>query len=359
MSTSAIPSNQWSPDQAKQWYARQPFLIGANFLPANAINQLEMWQADTFDPRQIDWELGLAEDHCGMTTMRIFLHDLLWDSDSDGYKQRIDTVLGLCEKHKIKPMLVLFDSCWDPHPKLGKQKDPMPHTHNSGWVQSPGAKALADAAEHPRLENYIKGIVGAFANDDRILAWDVWNEPDFINHDNYGQGGLGVELPPDEKRAHVAKLIPQVFDWVRSAGPVQPLTSGIWTGDWSSHDKLNPIQKTQIEKSDLISFHSYGKPEVFEGCVQALQRYERPFICTEYMARSIGSTFECILPLARKFNVAVLNWGLVVGKSQTHLPWRNWSQPTQSPPAGNLFHDIFWSDGTPIDPAELPVFKYK
>jgi hypothetical protein len=289
--------------------------------------------------------------------MLIFLHDLLWENDSEGFKQRIDTVLGLCEKRKIKPMLVLFDSCWDPHPKPGKQRDPIPHTHNSGWVQSPGAKALGDEAEHPRLEKYIKGIVGAFADDNRILAWDVWNEPDFINHDNYGQGGLGVELPPDEKRAHVARLIPQVFDWVRSAAPTQPLTSGIWTGDWSSHDALNEIQKIQVGKSDLISFHSYSKPDVFEGCIKALKRYSRPVLCTEYMARSIGSTFETILPLARKFNVAVINWGLVAGKSQTHLPWRSWKEIVTSPSKDEHFHDIFWGDGTPICPTEMPVFR--
>jgi endo-1,4-beta-mannosidase len=169
-------------------------LVGSNYNPASAINELEMWQADTFDAPRIDKELGWAQD-LGMNTMRVFLHDLLWKQDPQGFKKRLDAFLTIANRHKIRPVFVLFDSCWDPHPILGPQHPPIPGVHNSGWVQSPGADALQDAREYPRLKSYIEGVVGAFANDPRILAWDVWNEP---NNGNPARaaGGIGCNLLP-------------------------------------------------------------------------------------------------------------------------------------------------------------------
>src|SRR5579862_5386287 len=171
---------RWTEQQADAWYAKQGWLVGSNYLPATASNELEMWQADTFDPKRIDLELGWAES-LGLNTMRVFLHDLLWQQDAPGFQNRIDTFLSIAAKHHIRILFVLFDSCWDPYPHLGKQREPRPGVHNSGWVQSPGAKALEDASQYPRLEAYVTGVVGAFAKDPRVLAWDVWNEPDNLN----------------------------------------------------------------------------------------------------------------------------------------------------------------------------------
>jgi len=175
-------ASRWSEEKANSWYQQQPWLVGSNFIPASAINELEMWQADTFDPQEIDKELGWAQG-LGMNTMRVFLHDLLWQQDAAGFRHRIDTFLTIAAKHRIRPVFVLFDSCWDPFPRLGPQHPPIPGVHNSGWVQSPGANALKDAAQYPRLKEYVQGVVAAFANDPRVLAWDVWNEP------NNGNGG--------------------------------------------------------------------------------------------------------------------------------------------------------------------------
>src|SRR6266700_7331098 len=251
-SSSSTPS-RWSEAKANDWYQHQPWLIGSNFLPATAINELEMWQADTFDPQEIDKELGWAEG-LGMNTMRVFLHDLLWQQDSDGFRKRIDAFLSIASKHHIRPLFVLFDSCWDPYPKLGTQHPPIPGVHNSGWVQSPGAAALSDPAQQPRLQAYVEGVMGAFANDPRVLAWDVWNEPSNTNGGAYGK----VELK--NKRQRVLDLLPKVFAWARSAHPSQPLTSGLWEGDWSSPDKLDPIAGVQFEESDVLSFHNYNWP---------------------------------------------------------------------------------------------------
>ena len=180
---------RWPEQKANAWYARQPWLVGSNYVPKSAINQLEMWQEATFDPVEIDKELSWAEA-MGMNTMRVFLHDLLWQQDAGGFQTRIDRFLTIASQHHIRPMFVLFDSCWDPLPHLGPQHPPIPGVHNSGWVESPGAAALADATQYPRLKAYVQGMVGAFAvgafaKDNRILAWDVWNEPGVDNAGSY------------------------------------------------------------------------------------------------------------------------------------------------------------------------------
>jgi hypothetical protein len=341
---------RWPEKSADDWYQEQPWLVGSNYIPATAINELEMWQADTFDPQRIDLELGWAES-LGMNTMRVFLHDLLWHQDPEGFKKRIDTFLKIAEKHKIKPLFVLFDSCWDPAPHLGKQRAPRPGIHNSGWMQSPGAAALQDPAQYPRLEAYVKGVVGAFAKDQRILGWDIWNEPDNTNGSNYeaGEAPHKVEL--------VLALLPRAFAWARAAGATQPLTSGVWKVEASTFDEVNPMEKIQLELSDVVSFHNYDKPDIFEKRVISLQKYNRPILCTEYMARGNGSTFQGTLPIAKRYHVAAYNWGLVAGKTQTYLPWDSWSKPYLDREPTVWFHEVFRTDGTPYRQEEVEYIR--
>lgn len=349
LATPVAARDRWTPAQANAWYAKQRFLVGSNYLPANAINELEMWQADTFDPKRIDLELGWAQA-MGMNTMRVFLHDLLWQQDPEGFKQRIDTFLAIAHKHGIKPLFVLFDSCWDPHPDLGPQHPPIPGVHNSGWVQSPGTDVLQDPSQYPRLEAYVKGVVGAFAKDDRILGWDVWNEPD----------NPAPQYPhqPKEKAALVAKLLPQVFEWARSVDPVQPLTSGVWTGmNWAPGDQKDAMETTQLGQSDVITFHDYNWPEVLKARIAMLKGYGRPIICTEYMARGAGSTFDGSLPVGKREDVGMINWGFVQGKEQTNLPWDSWQRPYVLSKPTVWFHDVLHTDGTPYRQAEVDLIK--
>ena len=343
-------SKRWTENAAGDWYSPEPWLVGSDYIPATAINELEMWQADTFDPKRTDLELGWAEK-LGMNTMRVFLHDLLWQQDAAGFRNRIDEFLKIANKHGIKPMLVLFDSCWDPAPKLGKQHAPTPGIHNSGWVQSPGAVALEDPKQYPRLEAYVKGVVGAFANDPRILAWDIWNEPDNVNSGSYSK------LEPPNKVALVAALLPKAYAWTRAANPKQPLTSGVWTGDFSDPKKLSVIARTQLDLSDVISFHNYSAPDDFEKEIQVLQRYHRPLLCTEYMARGNKSTFEGILPIAKKYKVAAINWGLVAGKTQTWLPWDSWARPYVGREPAVWHHEVFHTDGKPYRQDEVDFIR--
>jgi len=341
---------RWTEERANQWYQQQPWLVGANFLPSDAINELEMWQPETFDSAEIDREFGWAES-LGMNTMRVFLHNLVWEQDPSGFQHRMDRFLVIASKHHIRPVFVLFDSCWDPDPKLGPQHPPIPGVHNSGWVQAPGRAILSDPKQYARLKAYVQGVVGGFANDSRVLAWDVWNEPDNDNAGSYGK------LEPQNKQELIAALLPQAFAWARSVHPTQPLTSGVWKGDWSARDRMTPVTRVQIEQSDIISFHDYNWPEGFEGRIHELQQYHRPLICTEYMARGAGSTFDTILPLAKKYNVGAINWGLVKGRSQTYLPWDSWQRPYVLLTPTVWFHDIFYEDGTPYRAREVEIFR--
>lgn len=339
----------WTKEKATNWYAKQPWLVGANFLPSTAINELEMWQAETFDTativREFKWAAAI-----GMNTMRIFLHDLAYQQDPQGFKKRIEVLLRIASRYGIRPLFVLFDSCWDPFPHKGKQHEPAPFLHNSGWVQSPGADALKDTTQYPRLKKYVTDIVSFFKNDNRILGWDVWNEPDNTNDKSYGR------FEPYNKVELVHTLLKKVFVWTRSVNPSQPITSGIWAGNWISHDSLRAIEKLMIEESDIISFHNYGSGEDFEKCVIQLQRYQRPVICTEYMSRGNGSFFETSLPVAKKYKVAAFNWGLVDGKMQTIYPWDSWQVKYTGEPE-LWFHDIFRTDGTPYKKTEVDFIK--
>jgi hypothetical protein len=346
----APPLARWSEQRANDWYAKQPWLVGSNYIPATAINELEMWQADTFDPKTIEKELGWAES-LGMTTMRVFLHDLPWQQDAAGYRDRINRFLDIAAQHRIKPLFVLFDSCWDPFPKLGPQHAPRPGVHNSGWLQSPGAAALQDPKQYPRLKAYVTGVVKAFGKDPRVLGWDVWNEPDNTNSNSYGS------REPKNKIALVLALLPQVFEWSRQAGAEQPLTSGVWKGDWSSDEKLSPMERVQLDNSDVISFHNYDNAAEFEKRITWLQRYHRPILCTEYMARGNGSTFQGSLPVAKKHHVAAINWGFVAGKTQTYLPWDSWQKPYVDREPAVWFHEIFKQDGTPYKQDEVELIR--
>lgn len=341
---------RWSEAKANDWYTQQPWLVGANFVPSNAVNELEMWQADTFDPKEIDREFEWAQG-IGMNTMRVFLHNLLWEQDPAGFQKRVDQFLAIASAHHIRPIFVLFDSCWDPDPKLGPQRPPIPGVHNSGWVQAPGRQILKDSAQYPRLKAYVQGIVGAFASDQRVLAWDVWNEPDNTNGSSYGR------LEPDNKADLVLALLPQVFAWAREAHPIQPLTSGVWKGDWSALERMSPMARVQITQSDVITFHDYEWPENFEARIRMLQQYHRPIICTEYMARGAGSVFDLALPLAKQYHVGAINWGLVKGRSQTYLPWDSWQHPYIAETPTVWFHDVFYEDGTPYRVREAELIR--
>lgn len=340
---------RWSEEKARTWYAKQPWLVGCNYLPANAINQLEMWQAETFDLPTIERELGLAKG-LGFNSVRVFLHDLLWKQDAEGFLKRIDQFLEVADRHGMGVMLVLLDGCWDPHPKLGRQREPRPHTHNSGWVQSPGQDVLKDPNRHAELEGYVKGVISRFKDDRRVQVWDIYNEPDNTNAGAHRE----AELP--NKPDMALSLIRKAFAWAREVNPSQPLTAGVWSGDFSAIEKMTPMARFCVEQSDVISFHSYQGLENVRERVEELKRFGRPLLCTEYMARPSGSTFQAILPYFKEQKIAAYNWGFVAGKSQTIYPWDSWGKKYEGEPEV-WFHDIFRRDGQAYREEEVRVIR--
>jgi len=340
---------QWTRERARAWSDSTGWLVGSNYAPRTAINQLEMWQAATFDPTTIDRELGWAEQ-LGFNTMRVFLHHLLWQQDSAGFLGRLDQFLTIAERHRIRPMFVLFDAVWDPLPHLGPQRAPVPFLHNSGWVQSPGATILADTARFDELRGYVQGVVGRFANDRRVVAWDLFNEPDNINRPAY----IAYEAP--DKPARSLILLRKTFAWAREMNPRQPLTAAPWKGDWIDVNRMAPITAFMLDNSDVITFHSYDEPRTVERLVSALERYGRPIICSEYMARPRGSTFRAILPIFKRRRVGAINWGFVSGKTQTIYPWDSWTRQYTAEPAV-WFHDIYRADGKPFDAREVAFIQ--
>lgn len=347
--TPAFARDQWTAAQANAWHAKQPWQVGANYTPATAINQLEMFQAETWDPKRIDLELGWAAA-MGMNVMRVNLHHLLWETDAAGLKRRMDEFMTIAAKHKIKTLWIFFDSCWDPNPVAGPQHPPIPGVHNSGSVQSPGEARLKDVAQYGKLEAYVKDLVTTFAKDERVIGWDIWNEPN--------NGGGGSYKPTVDKKKYVATLLPRMFAAARSAGPIQPLTSGVWIGEhWDDQTKLDAVEKIQIAESDVLSFHDYSWPEKFEARAKQMLSYGRPVWCTEYMARGNGSTFDGTLPIAKRLNIAMYNWGFVDGKMQTRLPWDSWKKPYTFEEPTIWFHDILYFDGKPYRQAEVDLIK--
>lgn len=329
--TDFVLKNKWSSEKAHEWYDAHPWIAGANFIPSTAINQLEMWQEETFDPETIDRELGYAEG-IGFNTMRVYLHSLAYKADPEGFKERMDTYLVIADNHGIQTIFVIFDDVWTPNPEIGKQPEPVPGTHNSGWMQDPGDPASKDEANFPQLETYVKDILETFDGDERVLLWYLYNEP--------GNSGKGNES---------MALLKNVFMWAKEVNPVQPVSVGLWNWD------LVDLNTYQALHSDVLTYHCYEGPDQHKRIIELLKTHDLPMICTEYMARTNNSTFENTMPILKEFQVGAINWGLVNGKTNTIYAWNTPIESGEEPAV--WFHDIFRKDGTPYRQDEVDLIQ--
>jgi hypothetical protein len=338
---------RWSVEQAREWHADTGWLVGCNFTPSTAGNQLEMWQAATFDPETCDRELGWAAS-LGMNCVRVFLHDLLWEVEEQGFLDRVESFLEIADSHGITVMPVLFDGVWNPNPRLGPQPDPTPGVHNSMWVQGPGAAVLSDPSRWPALKAYVDAVVTRFARDHRVGCWDLFNEPDQANAISY----------PRDEIAHKARLtdqlLGQVFDWAQAVDPDQPLTAGVFVGVSGATERASSLNRTMLSRSDVISFHSYSPRKRLETSIAHLSAYERPLLCTEWLGRSVGSTVD-LLEVFRQHDVGAFNWGLVDGRTQTKFPWTSWLRPSKT--TDPWFHELLHPDGRPYSENEVELFR--
>lgn len=351
---SASQAKRWTAAQAQEWYQGLPWLVGCNFIPSTAINQLEMWQADTFDVETIKRELGWAAD-LGMNTVRVYLHDLVWMENPAGFKARLNQFLEIASQCQISTLFVIFDDCWYDRARLGKQPDPIPGLHNSGWLQSPGQQALNEPARWDNLKQYVQDLLKSFGSDPRVLMWDLYNEvgnnylptlstQDWTKGPRLFSLWVSRRLLPNRS----LRLLKQAFEWAWEVRPAQPLTSSVWR---PGERELNQYLR---ETCDIITFHHYRPLEDLELLVAQLRQIGRPLICTEFMARTRGSRFETHLPFFKQEGIGCYNWGLVRGKTQTIYSWQDRADETE--PA-EWFHDILHADGRPYRPQEAALLR--
>ncbi len=371
-STTQAVEGRWSQERINEWYAELPWLVGCNYYPATAINQIDMWQKSTWDPKQIKKELDWAQD-LGMNTLRVFLHDMVWADDEKGFYRRMDQFLDICAERGIRPWFVFFDDCHYPNPKLGVQPKPVREFHNSGWVNCPArdvamryAKGEASEAEVAQLKGYVQRTMARFANDERVLMWEMYNEPGRGNGEN---GDMGDSAVPTNIGDQSAQLIFDSWGWAREVNPSQPITSCTRGSVGKNNIAINHIN------SDLFSIHSYQAPDALREHITEYKAEGRPIIVTEWLARG-GSTPQKCLPVMKEMGVGAVNWGFVSGKSATIWSWksrlkdgvtRNLNQERADgnvveegeafPEPAVWFHDLYRMDGTPYDQAEIDTFK--
>ncbi len=317
----------WTTAEATTWYADKGWLRGCDFIPSTAVNQLEMWQAESFDTATISRDLGYAQS-IGLNCMRVFLHHLAWQQDPRGFKERMNQYLTIADSKKIKTIFVFFDDCWNETYHSGVQPAPKLGVHNSGWLRDPGKLLYDDPELMNLLASYVKDVLNNFRNDSRILLWDLYNEP--------GNSGYGNKS---------MLLLKNVFKWSREINPNQPLSAGVW------NKELTDLNHFQLTASDVITYHNYEPEKEHQQAIDTLEKYGRPLICTEYMARLRNSTFFNIMPMLKKERIGAINWGLVSGKTNTKYAWDT-PIPDGSEPKV-WFHDIFRPDGTPYSQQEV------
>ena len=351
-------NQRWSEERAWEWQQENGWMVGTNFNPSTSINQLEFWQEDTYDPETIERELEWSAE-LGMNLHRVYLHNLLWDQDSLGFLKRVENYLEIADSKDIKTLFVLLDDCWHPVPKLGKQPDPLPFIHNSGWVQAPGSAILGDSLRHQETKNYIKGVISHFAEDKRVVGWDLYNEPGNGTPFDPRYPDRGPEVK--DKDIYTLSLLKKSFKWAREVNPSQPITTSVWKGsgvdkDWSKLDSLSDLSRFSLSNSYVISFHTYENIEEMRLRIDQLEKFNRPILCTEYLARGQGSTFQAMLPLLKEKQISAINWGFVAGKTNTVFPWSSWDEEFDSLPK-IWHHDIYLSDKTPYDQKEIDFLK--
>jgi len=361
---------RWSVEKANAWHNELPWLVGCNYYPATTINQIDMWQASTWDPKTIDKELGMAAS-IGMNTLRVYLHDLVWADDEQGLYQRMDQFLDICSKHGIRPFFIFFDDCHFPAPELGVQPLPVKRYHNSGWVNCPArevalrfAQDKASAEEVAQLKGYVQETMRRFKDDKRVLFWELYNEP------GRGRGEGGNMAGARGSRTSMGdtsnKLVYSSWIWAREVNPSQPICSNSAGSVGKKNLAINRAN------SDIHSIHSYSPPDRLEKLILDYKQDGRPVIVTEWLARTNGSTVADCLPVLKKHHVGAVNWGFISAKSNTIWPWtsRRGVNVTEKRAAGEVvkpgevfpepelwFHDLFRINGTPFDQREIDIFR--
>jgi hypothetical protein len=323
---------RWGEIRIWTWFDNLGPVKGANYVPRTAVNSVEMWMEEAFDPETIDEELGWAHG-LGYSSIRVQLQFAVWKADPDGFIDRMDRLLELASEHGLRVVPVLFDdlNLAGQSPVLGKQPEPVAGEHNARWVPSPAPEAVKDRSQWPDLEKYVTDVMDHFEKDRRVLYWDLYNTA--------GNGGLWEETLP---------LLEQTFNWAREVDPSQPLAVAAWKEFGSA------MAARILERSDLITFQSFDNVESVEGRILILKRYNRPIICSDWLMRQAGNDFKNILPLFSTYRVGWFNRGLVKGRTQMEVQQKQF----RSEKTPDLWqHNVLKEDGSPYDAGEVDLIQ--
>ena len=344
---------KWSEEQAWDWYKKQPWLCGCNFMGSDCCNRIEQWQELDFEAhlQTADRELALAAS-IGFNTVRLILEYTVWKEEHDTFMRRLDQYLSTCAKHGIAALIVFGNDCTVPkeiysEPKLGPQtydigyhggKKKSPHAIRS----SVGYNPMDDPETEAGYYRMAGEIIEKYAKDPRVVIWDLFNEP--------GNGNRGSKSLPYMER---------FFEIAREISPVQPLTAGVWK-DCSSGVK-SEIEVRALELSDIVSYHGYSDFESEILKINHLKQYNRPIVNTEWLNRITKNEVAQMLPVFFLERIGCYCWGFVAGKYQTNEPWESlWQMYENGNHSLDLTkwqHELFRINLRPYDPAEIEVFK--
>lgn len=347
---------QWTVEEANTWYRKYPWIRGTNFLPSNCSSRLDMWQSYHLKEHLecSDRELALAEQ-IGFNSVRLWLNfDVYYSEGKETFLDILEKYICLCAKHHQSVMLCLayeedlHELPFVPKP-LGEQPI-YPATHFNRPKEKEGKPSWRHYLEIPETHDLfiemVTEVVRKYRDDERIIVWNVWNEPDITRKE--------ATLP----------LLAQLFELVRSLDPIQPLTSDIWAGLDEECKCKSVVQQYSLEHSDVISFHNYSPYEKFiEQVIRLKSVTDRPIFMTEWLHRINHNNVYELYPLMYLENIACYCWGFVAGLTATIEPWNSlWDQYDKDHNVPYDFtkwqHDLFRPNGRPYDPKEIEIIKH-
>ena len=325
---------RWTCESVNQWWQKQEWPVGVNYVASDAVNDIEMWMDSTFNAPLIEKELKIAAG-LHLNSVRVFLSYAVWYNEKERFLGNFETFLRIADSCGIRVMPILFDDCafdFGSEPVYGPQPEPVYGVHNSRWVPSPGFAVQDDPSETASCEAYVRAVIGSHRDDSRILVWDLYNEP--------GNTGRGDKALP---------LLQNAFRWARDCKPAQPLTAGIWAYNG------NNVEKFCLDESDILSMHTYCPIERTLELLAMLEAQNRPVLVTEWLHRPAGNTIENHLPVFAERKIGAWQWGMIQGRTQTNLSWKTMNGGMPEPEPALWQHDLLFPDGTPYRPEELEL----
>ncbi len=348
-------SYQWTKERIWEWYDARPWIRGCNYMPSDAISNIDMWQGLHFEERfeTAKAELRLAAD-TGFNAIRIFLSYIVWKEEHDSFMERFERFLTLMDSFGIQAVVCLGDDCQVPRDNpysrehCGEQKfewgyhGGRKNSQHSTRNDEPGYWLIDDEPE--LVYSWVQEIIGRYKDDNRILIWDLYNEPGNCKREQ-------LTIP------HLKRF----FEIAREIDPIQPLTAGVWTIS-EKEEELYEVEQFALEHSDIVSYHKYSPYMINVQVIRKLKKYGRPIINTEWLGRVLGNSLEENFPLFYVEKIGCFNWGFVAGKYQGHEPWNTtWEQYYDGIETNvdftKWFHDLYRSNFRPYNPKEIEIIR--